>query len=244
MGTENETDARLAMREDVKDNRWVVMDNRLAAGDDRLITRDNRLVVDNDGLAIEIGKRTDIDDGSDTQANNPADGGHGNRLDVDLIMIITGNIRTDLIKDFNNNISVVVFSNSSHIVSDKHAIDFSPQIFANVINNLFNNFSPLLIVLFSSLFLLSLPAPTTRNSGNISTTFIYYMLICIQDLIPSQQPSFVFTSFLLCLSQPLAIPVIFYNFHLLDVNLYTSFSANNIMPVFLESLSTRSAIIE
>lgn len=95
-----------------------------------------------------------------------------------------GDIRVDLIKIFNNGVLLVVLAKSSCIVSDKYAMDFPTQILANVINNLFRDLSSLLMALLSSFLFLSLPAP--GNSGYILITFIYYMLICIQDLIFSQ----------------------------------------------------------
>lgn len=96
-----------------------------------------------------------------------------------------GNIKVDLIKDFTNGVLVVVSAKLFRIVLDKHTIDSSARILANVINNLFKDLSPLLMALLFSLLLLFLPAPTTGNSCNISTTFTYYILIYIQDLIPS-----------------------------------------------------------
>lgn len=148
---------------------------------------DNGPVVVEDGLAAEDDGSVAGDDGSavddDASAANQADAGPGNEPDADLIMTITGNIRADLMKDFNNGVPLVVSDKLSHIVPDKHVIDSSAQILANVINNLFGNLSPLLMALPSSLLLPSLPTSTTGNFGNISTTFIYYMLICIQDLI-------------------------------------------------------------
>lgn len=149
----------------------VVMDNVLAA-------RDNVLAVDNNGLTARIGKRTDINNRLDVQAGNQADTRLGNRPDTDLIMTTTDDIRADLIKNFNNNILILVSAKLSCIVLNKHSIDSSIRILANVINHLFENLTPLLLALSFSPFFLSLPALTTySNFGNISTTFIYYILI-------------------------------------------------------------------
>ncbi len=130
-----------------------------------------------------------------------------NRPDANLIFTTTGDIRVDLIKDFNNGVPLVVSVESSRIVSDKHVIDFPARILANVINNPFGDLSALSMALTSSPLFPSLPAP--GNSGNILTTFIYYMLICIQDLVPFQWPYLLLSSFLHCLLQTLAIPIIF-----------------------------------
>lgn len=178
-GVRNRTDARLAFGEDVGDNRLVVVDNGLIAGNDGLTIGDDGLFVDNDELVAGISKKIDVDDGSDTWVGNQADARPGNELNADLIMIITGDIRANLIKDFNIGVLVVVLAELSHIVPNKHAIDSSAQIFANVINILFGNLSLLWITLPSSLLFAPLLAPTTSNSGNIPTIFIYYMLICI-----------------------------------------------------------------
>ncbi len=124
-------------------------------------------------------------------------------------MTTTGDIRTELIKDFNNGVPVVVLFVLSCIIPDNYVIDFSAQILADVIKNLFRDLSPLLMALPSSPLFPSLPALTTNNCGNIPTTFIYYMLICIQDLVLSRWPYFFLPSFSLCLLQLLAIPVIF-----------------------------------
>lgn len=59
VGTGNRMDTELALGEDVRKNRLIIVDDRLA-------TRDDRSAVGDDGLATKIGKRTDIDDGSDT----------------------------------------------------------------------------------------------------------------------------------------------------------------------------------
>ena len=40
-------------------------------------------------------------------------------------MTTTGNIKADLIKNFNNGISIIILIELSCIVSDKHAIDSS-----------------------------------------------------------------------------------------------------------------------
>lgn len=58
VATGNRMDTELALGEDVRKNRLIIVDDRLA-------TRDDRSAVGDDGLAAKIGKRTDIDDGSD-----------------------------------------------------------------------------------------------------------------------------------------------------------------------------------
>ena len=94
-------------------------------------------------------------------------------------MTTIDNIRANLIKNFNNDILIVVSAELSYIVSNKHVMDSSDQIFADIINNLFGNLSFFSIFLPSSFFFSSLPASTTGNSGNIPTIFISYMFICI-----------------------------------------------------------------
>lgn len=171
VGAENRMDAGLALRENVRDDGLVVIDNILAA-------RDDGLAVDNDGSVAKIGKRIDIDDRLDARAGNQADTRPGNRPDTDLIMTTTDDIRADLIKNFNNSIPVFVSAELSCIVPDKHAMDSSVQILANVINNPFKNLTPLSLALPFSFLLLFLPAPLTcSNFGNIPITFIYYILI-------------------------------------------------------------------
>ncbi len=200
----NRTGAGSALGEDVGDDGSVVVDDRLAAGDDRLAVGDDGSAADDDRLAVGIGKKMDVDDGSDARAGNQSD---GRRPDADLILTTTGDIRTDLIKDFNNSVPLIVLAESSRIVPDKYAMDSPARILADVINNTFGDLSPLLMDLPSSPLFPSLLAPA--NSGNIPTTFIYYMLICMQDLVPSRWPYLPLPSFLICLLQPLAIPVIF-----------------------------------
>lgn len=178
MGAEDRTDAESGHKRNTRDdgsavvgknNGPVVVDNRLAAEDNRSAAGDDGLAIDNNGSAA-----------------NQANVGPGNELDTDLIMTTIGDIRVDLIKDFNNGIPLVLSDKLSRMIPDKNIIDSSARIFADVINNLFENMSPFLIVLPSSSLLLSLPASTTGNSGNISITFIYYMLICMQDLVFSR----------------------------------------------------------
>ncbi len=96
-----------------------------------------------------------------------------------------GDIKTDLIKDFNNSVPVVVSAKLSYIILDKNTIDSSARILANIINNFFRNLSPFLMVLSSSSLLTFLPSLTTDNSDKILITFTYYMLICIWDFISS-----------------------------------------------------------
>lgn len=172
MGAGNKMGAETAFRGDVGDDRLVVVDDGLAIGDDRS-------AVDNDKLAAGIGKRIDVDNESEIQTSNQSDAGLGNRLDADLIMTTTGDIRADLIKNFNNGVPIVVLVKLSRIVPDKHAMDFPTWILANVINNPLRDLFPLLMALSSYLFLSSLPTSTTDNSGNIPTTFIYYIFIYI-----------------------------------------------------------------
>ncbi len=66
----NRTNAGSALGGDAGDNGLVVGDDKLADGDDRLAARDDGSSIDNDGSVARIGKRTDVDDGSDTQAGN------------------------------------------------------------------------------------------------------------------------------------------------------------------------------
>lgn len=189
--TKNRTGIRLALGRDVRDDRSVVVDdglaakkdgsatenNELAADDDKLATRDDGLAADNNRSAIEIDKRIDVDDGSDTRANNQSD---SNRPDADWTI---GDIRADLIQDFNNGILLVFLAKLSRIIFNKHPMDSPIRILTNVINNPFRDMSPLSMALPYSPLLLSLPAP--GNSGNIPTTIIYSMLIYTQDLVPS-----------------------------------------------------------
>ncbi len=116
----------------------------------------------------------DVDNRSDAQVSNQSD---GNGLDADLIMMTTGNIRTNQIKDFNNGVLVIVSPKLSCIVLDKYPIDSPAQILVNIINNTFGDLSPLSIALPSSLCLLFFPTLTTGNYSNIPTIFIYYILI-------------------------------------------------------------------
>ncbi len=198
----NRTGAGSALKGDVGDDRSLVVDDGLAAGDDGS-------PADDDGLAVRIDKRIDVDDELGARAGNQLD---SNRPDADLILTTMGDIRADLIKDFNNSVLPVVSVESSCIVLDKYVIDSPARILANVINNPFGDLSSLSMALPSSPLLPSLPAP--GNSDNIPTTFIYYMLICMQDLVPSRWPYLPLPSFLFCLLQPLAIPVIFSQFSL------------------------------
>ncbi len=99
----NRTGARSASGGDVRDDGLVVVDDGLATGDDGL-------AADNDGLAAD-------DDGSAAD-NDRSAVGIGKRMDM-----MTGNIRVDLIKDFNNGVPLVVSAKSSRIVPDKHAMD-------------------------------------------------------------------------------------------------------------------------
>ncbi len=176
MSAGNRTGAGSALGGDVGDDESVVVDDGLAAGDDGSAAGDDGSAADDDGSAVRIGKKMDVDDGSDARASNQLD---GNKPDADLT---TGDIRADLIQDFNNGVPLVVSAESSRIVLDKHAMDSPARILADVINNLFGDLSPLLMALPSSPLLPFLSA--LDNSGNIPTTFIYYMLICMQDLIP------------------------------------------------------------
>lgn len=120
VSAKNRTGARSALREDVKEDRLVVMDDKLATEEDGSAAGDNGSAADNDGSAIKISKRMDVDDGLDAQASNQLD---GNRQDADLILTTMGDIRADLIKDFNNIVLLVVSAKSSRIVPDKHAMD-------------------------------------------------------------------------------------------------------------------------
>ncbi len=115
----------------------------------------------------------------DAEPDNEPEAESGNGPDADLIMITTGDIRVDLIKDFNNGVSVVVLAKLSCIVLVKHTMDSLGRILTNVINNSFGDLSPLLMALPSFLLLSLLPTPTTSNFSNIPTIFIYYMLIHI-----------------------------------------------------------------
>lgn len=169
VGAGNRMDARSTLGGDAGDNESVVVDDGLTARDDGLAARDNGLAVDNDGSVV-----------------NQGDAGPGNGPDADLIMTTTIDIRADLIQDFNNGVSIVILARLSCIVPNKHAMDSSARIFADVINNLFRDMSPFSMTLPSSLLLFSLPASTTSNSGNIPTTFIYYILICMENLVSSQ----------------------------------------------------------
>lgn len=171
--------------------------------------KDDGLAIEDDESAAGIDKRMDVDDGSDARANNQSDARLDNRPDMGLIIIITGDIRANLINNFNNGVFVVALTELSRIIPDKYVIDSPVWIFVNVINNLFGDLSPLLMALSFPPLLLPLPAPTTGNSGNISTTFIYYMLIYIQDLVSSQWFYPLLSSFSICLSQLLTIPIIF-----------------------------------
>lgn len=181
------TDARSSLGEDTGDD-------ELTAVVDEPTTEDDESAIDDDGLAVGIGKRMDVDDGSNNRTGNQAnagpdigenvgvgslDSGSGNGLDADLIIDNAGqrdvedigDIRDDLIKDFNNSISVVVLAKLSYIVLNKHVIDSSARILANVINNLFENLSPFSIALPSSPRLSSLPylhTSLTFNSNNTS----------------------------------------------------------------------------
>lgn len=65
------------------------------------------------------------------------------------------------------------------------------------------------MILSSFPLLFSLPISTIGNSDNILITFIYYILICILDLVPSQWPYLFLSSFPFCLSQRLTILIIF-----------------------------------
>ncbi len=86
MDTRNNMDVGWGLRENVGDDGSVVVDDRLAAEDDQLATRDDELAVDNNRSGARIGKRTDVNDRSDTQASNQADAGPGNGPDADLII--------------------------------------------------------------------------------------------------------------------------------------------------------------
>ena len=101
-------------------------------------------------------------------------------------MMTTGNIKANLIKDFNNNIPIIVLAKIFCIILDKHTIDSSARILSNIINNLFGDLFLFLIALPSFLFLSFLLALTNGNSDNILTIFIYYILIYIQDFVPFQ----------------------------------------------------------
>ena len=66
----NKTNAGLALRGNVGDDRLVIMDNRLAARDDRLVVGDDGLFVDNARLTTEICKRINMDNESEVQVGN------------------------------------------------------------------------------------------------------------------------------------------------------------------------------
>lgn len=178
IGARNRSDAGFNCKGDTRDNGLtvvggdngsIVIDNRIAIKDDGLTAGDNRLTVDNVG-----------------SITNQTDARLGNKLDADLIMMSISNIRVDLIKVFNNGVFLIILDKLFCIISDKHVRDFSSRIFADVINNLFEDMFPLFIALFCSSLFLFLPASTTSNFGNIPTTFIYYMLICMQNLVFSR----------------------------------------------------------
>lgn len=67
--TRNKMDIRSSFRTNVGVNRLVIVNNELAVGDDRLAIGDNWLTINNNKLAAGIGKRTDVEDGSDAWAN-------------------------------------------------------------------------------------------------------------------------------------------------------------------------------
>lgn len=79
------------------------------------------------------------------------DAGPGNGSDADLIINNTGqqdakdtgDIRVDLIKNFNNGVPIIFLAELSRIIPDKHVMDFSAQILADVINNPFGDLSHL-----------------------------------------------------------------------------------------------------
>ncbi len=166
----NKTGAGSAPGGDAGDDGSVVVDDGLAAGDDGSAVGDDGSAADDDGSAAD-------NDGSAANDDESAVG-IGKRMDT-----TTGDIRTDLIKDFNNGVPLVVSTELSCIVPDKHAMDSPARILAEVINNPFEDISPLSMAL--SFSPLPPPLPASGNSGNIPTTFIYYMLICMQDLVPS-----------------------------------------------------------
>lgn len=205
----NRTDAGSALGKDVRENGLVIVDDRLAGRDNELAVGDYGFSVDNDKLAAKIGKKMDVDDKSNSQAGNQVDIRTSNRPNADLIMITIVDIKADLIKDFNNGVLVVVLTELSYIIPDKYAIYSSAWILDNIIHNLFGNLSPFLMALSFSPLLFPLFTLITSNFGNLSTIFIYYMLICIQDFVPFQWLYFLLFLFPLCLLQPPAIPIIF-----------------------------------
>ncbi len=109
----------------------------------------------------------------------------------------THDIGPNRIKDFNNNIIVVVLAELLCIISNKYVIDSFTRILADIINNPFKDLFLLSMALPSSLPLPSLPylytfftldnnntsrsyaASTTGNSSNIPITFTYYVFICM-----------------------------------------------------------------
>lgn len=113
MNAENRTNTGLALEGDIRDDGLVGMNDRLAV-------RDDRLAIDNDKSAVGIDKKMEIDDRSDIWVGNQLD---GNIPNLDLILTIMGDIKANLIKDFNNSVPLVVSAKSSCIVLDKHAID-------------------------------------------------------------------------------------------------------------------------
>lgn len=62
---QNKTDARSDLRGDAGDDGLVFVDERSVVGDDKLAARDDKSTIDNDRLVAEIGRRMDVDDGSD-----------------------------------------------------------------------------------------------------------------------------------------------------------------------------------
>lgn len=102
----------------------------------------------------------------------------------------TSDMKANLIKDYNNGVLIVILTKLSHIIPDKHAIDSSARILANIINNCFRDLFPFSMALLFSPLLPSLAVPTTDNFGNTLITFTYYMLICMQDLVSSRDPIF------------------------------------------------------
>lgn len=200
VNAEKKTDVGLALKGDVRDDGLVVVDDGFAIRDDKSIIRNDGLAVDNDRLVARIGKKTDIDNESNTRVGNQADAGPGNGPDADLIITTTGDIKVDLIKNFNNGVLVVVLAKLSCIILDKLVMDFSARIFTNIINNLFRDLFPFSKIISSFSLLPFLSTPTTGNFDNILTTFIYYMLIYMQDFVPSQWLYLPLPFFPLCLT--------------------------------------------
>lgn len=143
--TRNKIDISSNLGKNVRDNKLAIVDNRLAARNNRLAIINNRSVIVDNRLAAEISNKIDINNRSDTQTSNKMDARpgieknirSGNRSDVNLIIdnVLAvnglwdakdiGDFRADLIKKFNNGITMTILAKLSYIILDKHVMNSS-----------------------------------------------------------------------------------------------------------------------